>query len=56
METILIYFFFAVVPALLCYRIALNKNRTGFVWVAFGFVFGWLALITLVILPKSEKK
>ncbi|MGH3042619.1 MAG: hypothetical protein ACRDNG_12940 [Gaiellaceae bacterium] len=41
----------AIVVAVLCYRIAESKGRSGVLWGILGFILPIVALIIILVLP-----
>jgi predicted cobalt transporter CbtA len=44
----------AIVVAVLCYRIAEGKGRSGVLWGIFGFIFPIIALIIILVLRSKS--
>ena len=44
----------AIVVAVLCYRIAEGKGRSGVLWGILGFIFPIIALIIILVLPSKS--
>jgi hypothetical protein len=41
---------------MICYALAIRKNRRPIRWAITGFLFGLFAIIMLAIMPKVGKK
>jgi predicted cobalt transporter CbtA len=44
----------AIVVAVLCYRIAEGKGRSGVLWGILGFIIPIIALIIILVLPDKS--
>jgi predicted cobalt transporter CbtA len=44
----------AIVIAVLCYRIAEGKGRSGVLWGILGFIVPLIALIIILVLPDKS--
>jgi hypothetical protein len=44
----------AIVIAVLCYRIAEGKGRSGVLWGILGFIIPIIALIIILVLPDKS--
>jgi predicted cobalt transporter CbtA len=44
----------AIVFAVLCYRIAEGKGRSGVLWGILGFIIPIIALIIILVLPDKS--
>jgi predicted cobalt transporter CbtA len=44
----------AIVIAVLCYRIAEGKGRSGVLWGILGFIIPLIALIIILVLPDKS--
>ncbi len=44
----------AIVFAVVCYRIAEGKGRSGVLWGILGFLFPIIALIIILVLPSKQ--
>lgn len=44
----------AIVFAVICYRVAEGKGRSGVLWGIFGFIIPIIALIIILILPDKR--
>jgi hypothetical protein len=48
--------FWAFVPGVLCYLMAMKKRRSTLFWILAGLTFGWIAVLILYFLPKLPPK
>ena len=48
-------YIFLILCVFTCYKVAEDKNRNASVWAVLGILFGILALIAILLLPKIDK-
>ena len=55
-EALVIWLFLTICSIILCVKRAKKVNRNKIVWGILGFLFSFMALLVLYLLPKLEEE